>query len=134
MLLSIIGADQMTAGAIHRYTTEAGADCRIYGHYAALPTTIAENTMGITLLDCDHIFGFSSFASLIEAQKQISQKVIVMLNPYQRAKLPELKAMGVDAYLIKPIRKASLMKLLEPEPENGTSISSPITELSKPRH
>ena len=123
-LISIIGADKMTSEAIKHYCTEAGADCHIYDHYNALPTTLSEDTMGVTLLDCNHILKFSAMSSLIAAQKQISEKIIVMLNPNQRSKLPELRAMGCDAYLIKPIRKSSLMSLLEQHDGEETSAPS----------
>ena len=111
-LISLIGADPLTADAICQYMTNAGADCNTYPHYADLPATLDERSMGIVILDGSHILQFSSLKPLISAQKQISEKIIVMLNPNQRSKLPELREMGCDAYLIKPIRKASLMNLL----------------------
>ena len=111
--VSVIGSDTLTSSAIQQYVEDSGAQCSIYNQYSDLPTSIDHDTMGITLLDYDHITKFSALSSLIAAQKLISEKIIVMLNPSQRPKLPELKAMGCDAYLIKPIRKASLMNLLE---------------------
>ncbi len=109
---SLIGLDPLTASAIRNYLVEAGAVCRTYDDYSKLPTMLEEETMGITILDGSHILQFSALKQLIAAQKQISEKIIVALNPGQREKLPELRQLGCDAYLIKPVRKSTLMSLL----------------------
>jgi PAS domain S-box-containing protein len=54
---------------------------------------------------------------------------IVMLTPGARSKLPELKALGFSAYLVKPVRQASLAERLLAKPG-----MTHVTAGAAPRH
>jgi len=61
------------------------------------------------------------------------QRAMVLLVPEARGRLPELKAMGFGAYLVKPVRQTSMVERLRARPgmTNVTTDAQPSDELAR---
>jgi CheY-like chemotaxis protein len=60
----------------------------------------------------DRALGIADLRTLVDAAKGVIARRIALVTPAERPELPELREAGYDAYLIKPVRSASLAALL----------------------
>jgi PAS domain S-box-containing protein len=95
---------------IVRQLCEAGADAFAAKGAAAAETALAGGSFNMLLID--HRSGSAPAAELLVRLKARLQgvKTIVLLPATERAALPSLKSAGFDGYLIKPIRRSSLIQ------------------------
>jgi PAS domain S-box-containing protein len=95
---------------IVRQLCEAGADAFAAKGAAAAETALAGGSFNVLLID--HRSGTAPAAELLVRLKARLQgvKTIVLLPATERASLPSLKSAGFDGYLIKPIRRTSLVQ------------------------
>jgi PAS domain S-box-containing protein len=95
---------------IVRQLCEAGADAFAAKGAAAAETALASGSFNVLLID--HRSGTAPAAELLVRLKARLQgvKTIVLLPATERAALPSLKSAGFDGYLIKPIRRTSLIQ------------------------
>jgi PAS domain S-box-containing protein len=95
---------------IVRQLCEAGADAFAAKGAAAAETALAGGSFNMLLID--HRSGSAPAAELLVRLKARLQgvKTIVLLPATERAALPSLKSAGFDGYLIKPIRRTSLIQ------------------------
>ncbi len=93
-----------------RQLCEAGADAFAAKGAAAAETALAGGAFNVLLID--HRSGSAPAAELLVRLKARLQgvKTIVLLPATERASLPALKSAGFDGYLIKPIRRTSLVQ------------------------
>jgi PAS domain S-box-containing protein len=93
-----------------RQLCEAGADAFAAKGTAAAETALASGSFNVLLIDSRA--GSAPATELIVRLKARLQgvKTIVLLPANERASLPALKASGFDGYLIKPIRRQSLIQ------------------------
>jgi PAS domain S-box-containing protein len=93
-----------------RQLHEAGADAVSAKGAASAETALAGGSFNILLID--HRSGSGPAADFLIRLKARLQglKTIVLLPANERALLPSLKSAGFDGYLIKPIRRASLVQ------------------------
>ncbi len=93
-----------------RQLCEAGADAFAAKGAAAAETALASGSFNVLLID--HRSGSAPAAELLVRLKAKLQgvKTIVLLPATDRAALPSLKSAGFDGYLIKPVRRASLIQ------------------------
>ncbi|MCE9523162.1 MAG: response regulator [Alphaproteobacteria bacterium] len=93
-----------------RQLCEAGADAFAAKGAAAAETALAGGSFNVLLMD--NKSGSAPAAELLVRLKARLQgvKTIVLLPANERASLPKLRTAGFDGYLIKPIRRASLMQ------------------------
>jgi len=93
-----------------RQLCEAGADAFAAKGAAAAETALASGSFNVLLID--HRSGTAPAAELLVRLKARLQgvKTIVLLPATERAALPSLKSAGFDGYLIKPIRRTSLVQ------------------------
>src|SRR5215216_4633680 len=82
-----------------------GAGIRVTDHEATALALLAETSFDLVLVD--HGFGEPALRALNAAAPSLTKR-IVLLTPAERAQLPILKQIGFDAYLVKPVRAASL--------------------------
>jgi PAS domain S-box-containing protein len=66
------------------------------------------------VLIADHALGDEAMGTLASATRHAAARRIVLITPGERSKLPALRDQGFDAYLVKPVRAASLAALLDP--------------------
>ena len=92
-----------------RQLCEAGADAFAAKGAAAAETALASGSFNVLLID--NRSGSAPAGELLVRLKARLQgvKTIVLLPAHERASLPTLKSAGFDGYLIKPIRRASLI-------------------------
>ena len=95
---------------IVRQLCEAGADAFAAKGAAAAETALAGGSFNVLLID--HRSGTAPASELLVRLKARLQGVrtIVLLPATERASLPGLKAAGFDGYLIKPVRRTSLVQ------------------------
>jgi len=95
---------------IVRQLCEAGADAFAAKGAAAAETALASGSFNVLLID--HKAGSAPAAELLVRLKARLQgvKTIVLLPATERAALPSLTKAGFDGYLIKPIRRTSLVR------------------------
>ena len=119
-----------------RQLCEAGADA-----FAAKGSASAETALsngGFNVLVIDHRAGVTPASDLLVRLKARLQgvKTIVLLPAGERAHLPSLKAAGFDAYLIKPVRRVSLIQrvaaLLNSKDSGTIEAVQPEAEAPKP--
>jgi CheY-like chemotaxis protein len=93
-----------------RQLCEAGADAFAAKGAAAAETALAGGAFNVLLID--NRSGSAPAAELLVRLKARLQgiKTIVLLPANERASLPALKTAGFDGYLIKPIRRSSLIQ------------------------
>jgi len=93
-----------------RQLCEAGADAFAAKGAAAAETALASGSFNVLLID--NRSGSAPAAELLVRLKARLQgiKTIVLLPANERASLPALRTAGFDGYLIKPIRRASLLQ------------------------
>ena len=93
-----------------RQLCEAGADAFAAKGAAAAETALASGSFNVLLID--NRSGSAPASELLVRLKARLQgvKTIVLLPANERASLPALKSAGFDGYLIKPIRRASLIQ------------------------
>ncbi len=93
-----------------RQLCEAGADAFAAKGAAAAETALASGSFNVLLID--NRSGSAPAAELLVRLKARLQgvKTIVLLPANERASLPALKSAGFDGYLIKPIRRSSLIQ------------------------
>jgi PAS domain S-box-containing protein len=60
----------------------------------------------------DRALGIADLQTLVDAAKGVIARRIALVTPAERPELPALREAGYDAYLIKPVRSASLAALL----------------------
>jgi len=98
------------AESIVRQLCETGADAFAAKGAAAAETALAGGSFNVLLID--HKAGSAPAAELLVRLKARLQgvKTIVLLPATERASLPSLTAAGFDGYLIKPIRRTSLVQ------------------------
>jgi PAS domain S-box-containing protein len=65
-------------------------------------------------LIADRALGDQAMHALAAATRQTAARRIVLITPGERSALPALRDAGFDAYLVKPVRAASLAALLDP--------------------
>jgi PAS domain S-box-containing protein len=73
-------------------------------------TLIAAQEWDVML--ADRALGMTDLEALVDAAKGIIARRIALVTPAERPELPALREAGYDAYLIKPVRSASLAALL----------------------
>ena len=95
---------------IVRQLCEAGADAFAAKGAAAAETALASGSFNVLLID--HRSGSAPAAEMLVRLKARLQgvKTIVLLPATERAALPSLKSAGFNGYLIKPIRRISLLR------------------------
>jgi CheY-like chemotaxis protein len=71
----------------------------------------------------DRALGVPDLQTLVAAAKGVIARRIALVTPAERHELPEWREAGYDAYLIKPVRSASLAALL-------TSTQTPFDDIS----
>jgi PAS domain S-box-containing protein len=79
------------------------------------------------VLIADYGLGDEAIAALASATRHIGARRIVLITPAERGKLAALRDQGFNAYLVKPVRAASLAALLDPaqaRPELTSASSS----------
>ena len=93
-----------------RQLCEAGADAFAAKGAAAAETALASGSFNVLLID--NRSGSAPASELLVRLKARLQgvKTIVLLPASERAALPSLKSAGFDGYLIKPIRRSSLIQ------------------------
>ena len=80
-----------------------------FGRIDAL-TLIAAQEWDVMLVD--HALGIADLQTLVDVAKGVIARRIALVTPAERHELPALREAGYDAYLIKPVRSASLAALL----------------------
>jgi PAS domain S-box-containing protein len=95
---------------IVRQLCEAGADAFAAKGAAAAETALATGSFNVLLID--HRSGSAPAAEMLVRLKARLQgaKTIVLLPASERGQLPSLKSAGFNGYLIKPIRRISLLR------------------------
>jgi PAS domain S-box-containing protein len=84
--------------------------------------TVPDGTVALGLLPerqwdvliADHALGDQAIGALASATRHRAARRIVLITPGERSKLAALRDQGFDAYLVKPVRAASLAALLDP--------------------
>ena len=106
----VLTAFQGLSEFIVRQLCEAGADAFAAKGAAAAETALASGSFNVLLID--HRAGSAPAAEMLVRLKARLQgvKTIVLLPAGDRAQLPQLKLAGFDGYLIKPIRRISLLR------------------------
>ena len=119
-----------------RQLCEAGADAFAAKGAATAETALSSGAFNVLVID--HRSGGAPASDLLVRLKARLQgiKTIVLLPAGERAHLPSLKAAGFDAYLIKPVRRVSLIQrvaaLLNSKDSGTTESAAPGAELPKP--
>ena len=106
----VLTAFQGLSEFLVRQLCEAGADAFAAKGAAAAETALASGSFNVLLMD--NRSGNAPAGELLVRLKARLQgiKTIVLLPAHERASLPALKSAGFDGYLIKPIRRASLIQ------------------------
>jgi two-component system sensor histidine kinase/response regulator len=118
-----------------RQLCEAGADAFAAKGAATAETALSSGAFNVLVID--HRSGSAPASDLLVRLKARLQgvKTIVLLPAGERAHLPSLKAAGFDAYLIKPVRRVSLIQrvaaLLNSKDSGTTESLVPDTEVPK---
>ena len=99
----IASASPITARALAGMLADQGHGCRIAVDTAQALAAIA--APGIDFVFADRSLGLEAFNAVVAAGRQAGKRVIALLTPAERH---ELAATGATAYLIKPVRAASL--------------------------
>ncbi|MDJ0612589.1 MAG: ATP-binding protein [Rhizobiaceae bacterium] len=110
--ITIVAGSQQLAQTIAEYVADHGGEsltCLGYGEFAQ---HLEAGNLGTLIVDFDCLKGFDDISPLIEAQAQISERMVVLINPQERLKIEELRRAGFDGYLIKPLRSSSLISML----------------------
>ena len=114
----MVGGSRFIKESIQGYVTESGGRFKTWnslGHMNFMETNLH---LGTVLIDYDYASAISDIQELIRSIKRISNRILVLITPEQRNELERLKISGFDGYLIKPVRKASLLNMLEPTPDH----------------
>ncbi len=119
-----------------RQLCEAGADAFAAKGSASAETALSSGAFNVLIID--HRAGSTPASDMLVRLKARLQgiKTIVLLPAGERANLPSLKAAGFDAYLIKPVRRISLVQrvaaLLNSKDSGTTETATPGVEVQKP--
>jgi PAS domain S-box-containing protein len=113
-----------------RQLCEAGADAFAAKGTAAAETALASGSFNVLLTDSRA--GSAPATELLVRLRARLQgvKTIVLLPPSERAGLPAMKSAGFDGYLIKPIRRISLIQRVAAV-LNGDTGSEPTVQSSE---
>ncbi len=100
----ILGTDQYETTSLKSYINDHGANYSDI-HTAPIPfdTVLIDQSIDTASLEA---------ASLLEACKKTNKKAIILLEAKSRSKLDDYIKAGFDGYLIKPVRKLSLLNLI----------------------
>jgi PAS domain S-box-containing protein len=110
--ITILGCDPQTGDILSNYVTANGGMSERYNEYGDVPNTISKQDVGTLLVDYDYLSSFKNLRKLVSAQSEMTDRAIVIIRPEQRPMLDELLDAGFDGYLIKPVRRASLLNML----------------------
>jgi signal transduction histidine kinase/DNA-binding response OmpR family regulator len=72
----------------------------------------------------DRSFGIDATHSLVRSADRHASQRLVLVAPFERSELSDLRSAGFDGYLVKPVRAASLaerLSLPESEPDAGSN-------------
>lgn len=105
----LLVSGSIVAPLIARRLERWGASIRIADHEAVALALLAERHFDLLL--ADHALGAAALRALM-VETPASTKRVVLLTPASRGDLPVLKQIGFDAYLVKPVRAASLAAVL----------------------
>jgi len=140
----VAGSDQL-GSTITDYIRDHEGRATVHRGYREFTHNLGKDNLGILLIDYDCLKDFDDISPLMNAQSQLSERMIVLVNPQERLKLEDLRKSGFDGYLIKPVRRSSLISLLLNETgkaaedlvSNGQSranqYASAIVESAKPK-
>jgi len=130
----ILGTDHYESQVLKSYISDHGAK------NSTLNTSPA--TFDTVLIDQSIDINTPELSTLLEVCKQAKRKAIILLEAKSRSQLDDYMAAGFDGYLIKPVRKHSLLNLVadkEPahpdsrEVSSSKSWSSTLVETTQPK-
>jgi signal transduction histidine kinase/CheY-like chemotaxis protein len=101
-----------------------GAETKIAGEETAAELLAARHW---DMVVADRALGREAAETIVRAAQDISRRLI-LISPNERHELPDLKKAGYTAYLIKPIRAASLAARFGPEAQ-GIDLMAPASGL-----
>ncbi len=113
-----------------------GATCCSPAEAPDLLRAASNSDTPYTAVLTDQIHSLGYLANLRGGPETTSPtRLIVLINPAERSQLPQLKAQGVDAYLVRPVRPVSLLTQIDgrPTPSADTAASSPTDRKSQPQ-
>jgi PAS domain S-box-containing protein len=126
LIVSASIAAPLIAERLHAWGARA---CVVPNHLVALPL-LSECAWDVML--ADHALGAEAVSALAAVTKDTIAKRIVLLTPAERARLAALRDDGFDAYLVKPVRAASLAALVDPAAARLPGAAEPIGEDDEP--
>lgn len=121
--ITLIGAPILTMQTIEAYVLDHGGSFQNWNSYEEISDENASRGLGIVLVDYTYLATHQEVEGLVEAQAKISDRSIVLVQPEQRTSLDHLLTTGFDAYLIKPLRKNSLLNILMPDADLEAEVS-----------
>lgn len=123
-IVTLIGAQKLISRTIEAYVQDHGGQFQHWESYASISEQATTADLGIVLVDYTYLETYPALDRLVEAQKKISDRSIILVQPEERTSLDHLLEIGFDAYLIKPIRKNSLLNILKPDADLEASVTT----------
>lgn len=111
LLVTFLGSDAMTGKALARYIQAEGAGFSQCSRLSDLIGNEAEQH--VLLVDGAMLEEMDITKRNLTDVYQAVKKTIILLNPDERTNLNDLLQSGYDGYLIKPVRKSSLLNVLK---------------------
>ncbi len=102
--IMLLGTDKYETSSLKAYISDHGGNnCNIEDNTSSFDTVLIDHTIDIQTPEV---------ATLLEYCKRKGKKTIILLEAKSRAKLGDYLGAGFDGYLIKPVRKLSLLNLI----------------------
>ncbi len=140
--VTLIGAQPLISKTIEAYVKDHGGQFKFQQSFEKVPDNSATTGLGIVLVDYNYLEPIPHALNLLDELRKNSDRLIVLVQPEQRTSLDRLMTMGFDAYLIKPLRKNSLLNILKPDadleakapPQSGAEMfASALQKAERPK-
>ncbi|MEL7430217.1 MAG: ATP-binding protein, partial [Pseudomonadota bacterium] len=110
--VTIIAANAIVSNSIGKIVTDHGGEVRTSAFDKLQRLSPEKHQGSILLFDYDLIEQCGELADVVKVLSAAADRLVVLVRPEQRQALDHLMASGFSAYLIKPLRRASLLNIL----------------------
>ena len=110
--VSLVTIDPVTSRVVRNYLAEQNCRLEIQSEFNSPVNNSASEPPSTVLVDADFLGESEKFLEEEVRGKSGGVKKIILLNPEERQELDSYLNSGFDGYLIKPVRKTSLVNMI----------------------
>lgn len=127
--VTVVAENAIVSDSIGRIVRDHGGEFRTNPFDKLQPLSPNAQQGSILLFDYDLIEQCGGVADVVKVLSRAAARLVVLVRPEQRHSLDHLLESGFSAYLIKPLRRASLLNILgsdenDPSPDRKPSSAS----------